>query len=198
MADLTQAPIEQVRTVIRQGRIEANPWQVLQINNTDDAAPLASPTLPNAPVLTPLALWLAQRAQWQERARAGSLGVWLSPTDDPAALAKDITQLQLIAIDFPTLVDGRGFSIAALLRNRYGYKNELRAMGAVKRDRLFYMQRVGFDAFALAADENAPAALAALTTFSESYQSAYTQPLPLFRRAPAHLLANPQRQHSTP
>ena len=75
-------------------------------------------------------------------------------------------------------------SIAALLRSRYGFKGELRAIGDVLRDQLFYLQRVGFSAFALRADKDIHDALNALSDFSETYQGAIDQALPLFRRRP--------------
>ena len=106
----------------------------------------------------------------------------LQPTDDPAALAGRLGQLALIAINFPKYGDGRGYSIARLLRERYGYKGELRAVGVVARDQLQQMARCGFDSFLLREGEDAQAALAAFDDFSEAYQASAAQPLPLFRR----------------
>jgi len=82
-------------------------------------------------------------------------------------------------VHFPLASDGRGYSVAALLRNRFGYRGELRAFGAIGRDHLHYLQRVGFDAFVVSQPEKA---IASLDDFSEAYQGAFTQPLPLFRR----------------
>jgi uncharacterized protein (DUF934 family) len=89
----------------------------------------------------------------------------------------------VVAVDFPKFADGRGYSIAYNLRARLGYTGELRAIGDVLRDQLFYMQRVGFDAFAVRADKNIHDALKGLTDFSETYQSSWDQKNPLFRRA---------------
>lgn len=88
----------------------------------------------------------------------------------------------VIALNFPAFTDGRHCSSAYLLRNRYGYKGELRAIGDVLRDQLFSYQRVGFDAFALRADKDPVDALKAFEEFSEVYQASTDQPLPLFRR----------------
>ena len=79
-------------------------------------------------------------------------------------------------------MDGRGYSIARLLRERYGWRGELRAIGDVLRDQLFYLTRCGFDAFELRAGQDAQAALTALADFSEAYQSSVERPQPLFRR----------------
>ena len=106
----------------------------------------------------------------------------LEPQDDPAAIAARLQNVSLIEINFPKFGDGRGFSIARLLRERYGYKGELRAVGQVARDHLYYMEKCGFDAFLLRDGEDVDEALAAFGDFSEAYQATVAQPLPLFRR----------------
>lgn len=88
----------------------------------------------------------------------------------------------MIAVNFPAFTDGRGFSSARLLRERYGYKGEIRAIGDVLRDQLFFMRRCGFDAYAIRADRSPEDALVSLDDFSEVYQTSVEQPLPLFRR----------------
>lgn len=84
--------------------------------------------------------------------------------------------------ELPAFTDGRHCSTAYLLRNRYGYKGEVRAIGDVLRDQLFSYLRVGFDAFALREDKDPLDALKAFEEFSEVYQASTDQPLPLFRR----------------
>ena len=108
--------------------------------------------------------------------------VVLEPTDDPRSLAERLPGLKLIAINFPKYGDGRGYSIARLLRERYGYKGELRAIGVVARDHLQLMVQCGFDSFQLREGEDAQAALAGLEDFTEVYQANAAQPVPLFRR----------------
>ena len=108
--------------------------------------------------------------------------VVLEPTDDPRSLAERLPGLKLIAINFPKYGDGRGYSIARLLRERYGYKGELRAIGVVARDHLQLMAQCGFDSFQLREGEDAQAALAGLEDFTEAYQANAAQPVPLFRR----------------
>jgi len=108
--------------------------------------------------------------------------VVFEPTDDLAAFAGRIGSLRIIAVNFPKYGDGRGYSIARLLRERYGYKGELRAVGVVARDHLQQMERCGFDSFLLREGENAQDALAAFDDFSEAYQANAAQPAPLFRR----------------
>jgi uncharacterized protein (DUF934 family) len=108
--------------------------------------------------------------------------VVLQPADDPAALADRIGSLTVIAINFPKFGDGRGYSIARLLRERYGYRGELRAVGEVARDHLHAMAQCGFDVFQLREGENPQEALTAFGDFSEQYQATTAQPVPLFRR----------------
>jgi uncharacterized protein (DUF934 family) len=106
----------------------------------------------------------------------------LEPTDDPAAVAGRLAGVARVEVHFPKFGDGRGFSIARLLRERYGYKGELRAVGHITRDHLFFMESVGFDAFELRDGEDPYEALAAFDDFSESYQASVARPQPLFRR----------------
>lgn len=108
--------------------------------------------------------------------------VVFEPTVDLAAQVERIGALGIIAVNFPKYSDGRGYSIARLLRERYGYKGELRAVGVVARDHLQLMAQCGFDSFLLREGEDAQAALAAFDDFSESYQANAAQPVPLFRR----------------
>ena len=106
----------------------------------------------------------------------------LEPTDDPAAVADRLGRVARVEVNFPKFGDGRGYSIAKLLRERYGYKGELRAVGEVVRDHLYYMENAGFDAFLLREGEDPIEALTGFDDFSEAYQATATRPLPLFRR----------------
>ena len=85
-------------------------------------------------------------------------------------------------MNFPKFGDGRGYSIARLLRERYGYTGELRAIGDVLRDHLQFMEQCGFDAFALREDQNIDEALRAFDDFSDGYQTSARRPVPLFLR----------------
>ena len=165
--------------VIRYGRVEPDGWSYLGLEG-DVPAPAQ---LPPGPVLVPLAEWQGHRELL--RARAQPVGVWLKPDDDPGALADDVNALPLVAVHFPRFTDGRGYSIAVLLRRRYGYRGELRAFGDVGRDQLFYQRRCGFDSFRLAPHRDPEAALASLQPFSVRYQGAVDDPLPLFRKRAA-------------
>jgi phosphoadenosine phosphosulfate reductase len=136
----------------------------------------------DAPAIVPLALWLAERSAFLVRR---DVGVWLAPTDDPAALADDVAALPVIAVDFPKFTDGRGYSIARLLRDRFGFAGELRAVGDVLRDQLFALSQCGFDAFVIRADRDAADALASLEDFASVYTATSRTPQPWFRRRSA-------------
>ena len=115
-------------------------------------------------------------------ARPGRVGVRVRSDQTPDILAAALPQLAVVAIEFPKYVDGRGYSIARLLRERMGFEGELRAVGNVLRDQLFYMRRCGFNAFELEPGKDVTDALEAFKEYSVVYQAAADQPLPLFRR----------------
>ena len=95
----------------------------------------------------------------------------LEPSADPAAVSLEgVTRIE---VHFPKFGDGRGYSIARLLRTRHGYRGELRAVGHITRDLLFFLESCGFDAFELREGENPHEALAAFEDFSHSYQRGY-------------------------
>jgi uncharacterized protein (DUF934 family) len=131
-------------------------------------------------VIVPLDLWMSERDALSFR--LGRIGVWLEAGTDPAALAPDLARFNVIAVRFASCTDGRGYTLARLLRERYGYRGELRAIGDVLRDQLYYLSRCGFDAFALRADQDPAQALSAFDDFSEAYQASVERPEPLFRR----------------
>ncbi|MDE2388247.1 MAG: DUF934 domain-containing protein [Betaproteobacteria bacterium] len=162
--------------IIKNKAIVADDWTVLRLQENEAAGsvPVAA-----GKVIVPLKVWQAQRAELQQRKE---IGVWLASDERPEELKGDIGKFAVIAVNFPKFSDGRGYSIAFNLRARLGYTGELRAIGDVLRDQLFYMQRVGFDAFAPRPDRKIEDALKGLSDFSEVYQTSFDPKLPLFRR----------------
>jgi len=158
--------------LIKDGAIIEDRWTLWREQPTGALAP-------DRPAIVPLPWWIAQRSALLAR---GEVGVWLAPDADPQALADDIGRLPLIAVDFPQFSDGRGYSIARLLRSQYGFSGELRAIGDVLRDQLFYLRQCGFNAFAVRSERNLEDALRGLRDFSDSYQATAATPVPLFRR----------------
>jgi uncharacterized protein (DUF934 family) len=101
------------------------------------------------------------------------IAVRVAPADKVEDLAPHLGRVALVAIEFPNPGDGRGYTSARLLRQRYGFKGEIRAVGAgVKQDLLFFMARCGIDAFELADGENEAEARQALQRFTLAYQPA--------------------------
>lgn len=168
--------------IIRQRAVIQDNWQLLE-QGPIGALPVTGD------VIVALDLWASARDALLSR--PGHIGVWLEPDADPAALAPDLACFKVIAIRFASFADGRGYSLARLLRERYGYRGELRAIGEVLRDQLYYLSRCGFDAFALRADQDLEQALSAFDDFSEAYQTSVERPEPLFRR---RLEPNPQEK----
>src|SRR5690606_6714818 len=131
-------------------------------------------------LIVPLQLW--REHAHALKARDGGLGIWLDADEAVEEIADDLQHFQVVALNFPVFTDGRHYSSARLLRERYGYKGEIRAIGDVLRDQLFYMRRCGFDAFAVRPDRDPYDALQGLKDFSVTYQAGVDDPLPLFRR----------------
>ena len=119
--------------------------------------------------------------QWQNLADKKGSAVQLEPGQEPTPLFGALDKINLLVINFSAFTDGRGFSYARDVRE-HGYQGELRASGHFIRDQLTYLQRCGFDAFQMGDDSHLDAALTSLNDFTEHYQAAIDQPLPLFRR----------------
>ncbi|MCF6214599.1 MAG: DUF934 domain-containing protein [Emcibacter sp.] len=120
---------------------------------------------------------------WQEMDLSGrNIGLQLEPDDMLSDIKDDLHQFDLIAINFPTFADGRGYSMAKILRDRLGYKKEIRAVGDVMRDQLFYLQRCGFNAYEIKSGRDIVDALEAFEDFSVKYQTSSDEHIPLYRR----------------
>lgn len=135
---------------------------------------------PSGDVIVSVEAWNAHHAAGRP-AREGQLGVLLRSHERPERV-EGLEHVTLVAVEFPKFGDGRGYSIARTLRDQLRYRGELRAVGNVLRDQLFYMARCGFDSFALQPGKDIVGALAAFEDFSVTYQAAADEPLPLYRR----------------
>lgn len=159
------------KQIILDGALADNSWHLVTAD---------SDTALTDGAIVPLATWLAIR---ESGSIAGKrVGVWLAPADDPAELADDVARLPLIAVQFPAFTDGRGYSIGRLLRERFGFRGELRAFGDVGRDHVFNLSRCGFNAFEIKQSQEPGQALGGLADFSEGYQTSVERPVPLYRR----------------
>ena len=153
-------------------------WKTLEMAEGETPETVA---LPAGDVIYPFAVWQARKAEIT--AQQGGIGLLIQPDEKVEEVAADLSRFTVIAVNFPKFVDGRGYSTASLLRQRYGYTGEMRAVGDVLHDQLFFMQRVGFDAFALKDGKSVEYALSkGFSPFSETYQASTSQPQPYFRR----------------
>lgn len=109
--------------------------------------------------------------------------VWLDSDETPEilqnALGNELNRLPLVAIHFPVFSDGRGYSYAQILRQDLQYTGEIRAVGDILVDQLFFMRRCGFNAFVLRDPEQIKAAEQAFETFKYCYQAASDQRQPI-------------------
>ena len=158
-------------TLIKGGHVVPNEWNLVH-EVADD--PVETRTI----VPAPYALSHADTLFGVGR----EIGVWIEPDAEPDDLAELLDRISLIAIRFSTLNDGRGLSIAVLLRTRFGYAGELRAIGEVHEDVLHYMYRCGFDSYELPNGHDPNVALAAMSSYSDYYQGSVVDPRPAFRR----------------
>jgi uncharacterized protein (DUF934 family) len=155
--------------LIKDGRAAADPWIAL---GGDEAVPDA------VAVIVGLARWRADREALIRR--AGPLGLRLKSDQPPSAVAGDLGRFALVALEFPKFTDGRGYSYARLLRERFGYRGEVRAVGNVLRDQFLFMHRCGFDAFEVPAHD-VDVWIGALNEITVAYQPASDDRAPAWR-----------------
>ncbi|MEY8205246.1 MAG: DUF934 domain-containing protein [Bermanella sp.] len=135
--------------------------------------------LPSGNILVPAPYWLDNRDALNAR---GNVGIWLASDVELAPYLSLISSLPLIAIHFPAFANGRGYSLARLVKERSDFSGELRAIGDVLLDQLFFMRRCGFDSYLLKDGLSGQKALDFFSTFTDPYQLANDLPEPLFRR----------------
>jgi len=155
-----------------EGRVSQDAWALL--GDEDEI-------LAGADVVVSLARFKAERETLLAR-NSGRLGVSIAPADAVEDIAEDVARFATVFVQFPGFRDGRGYSSARLLRERFGYTGELRAIGDVLEDQIFYMLRCGFDAFELRGEHAEAIFARASKTFSVAYQSSADA------QAPAHVL----------
>ena len=158
-----------MQQIIKNGQLVNDDW-----NRVDEVG-----LFPEGKILISMSSWNEQQVQFFKR--YGEIGIWMESNENPEEI-ENLERIPVIGILFENFMDGRGFSIARLLRERLDYQGEIRAIGLPIRDQLSYMVKCGFDAFDLADHYDLEEALASLNDFSESYQASVQQKTPLFRR----------------
>jgi uncharacterized protein (DUF934 family) len=149
----------------------------------DDARYPGEESASGTRMVQPVAQFITARSAGQESGSAAA--VLIGPEDEVEVLAPHLARLSLIVIEFPKIGEGRGYSQARMLRQRYDYTGELRARGAIKRDQLFFLARCGFDSFDLDPAEDLQAALGSFNDFSVAYQDGSDALVQVRRRAGA-------------
>ncbi len=156
--------------IIKDQQIQDDSWQLVAKDATDN--------LPAGDIIVPVEFW---KENTEDLSQRGNVAVWIDAGEEAESIAEDLDKIAFVAINFPAFTDGRGYSYARLLRERYSYQGEIRAIGDVLQDQLQHMTRCGFNSFSLKEGKNIETALAGLKTINEPYQAATDLP-PLFRR----------------
>ncbi len=165
-----------MRKLIKDGAIVDDIWTVLK----DATGPEVLQAIPGKNLIVPLQFWQDNNEELANH--AGNISIWLDSDENVNQIGARLHELPLIALNFPVFSDGRSYTNARELRQRLHYEGEVRAIGDVLRDQLFYMSRCGFDAFDLRFDQNPEDCLSAFNDFKTGYQATIAEPDPLFRR----------------
>jgi len=164
--------------LIKDKAVAVDTWKTLELAEGETPETVV---LPAGDIIFPLPVWQARKTEIISTCKR--IGLLIQPDERVEDVAGDLEYFIVIAVNFPKFVDGRGYSTASLLRQRYAYQGELRAVGDVLHDQLFFMQRVGFDSYALKDGKNAVHAVnKGFSSFGDAYQASTSQPQPLFRR----------------
>lgn len=134
--------------LVKNGSVVKDEWKTLVLGEGDSPE---SVRLPVGPVLVPVSVWRARRAELihREYEHGWPLGVWLAAHEDAAEIARDVDDFTVIAVAFDRYSDGKAYATACDLRERYRFAGELRAIGDVPGDQVGYRREVGFDAVAV-------------------------------------------------
>ncbi|HTE39594.1 MAG TPA: DUF934 domain-containing protein [Steroidobacteraceae bacterium] len=160
-----------MRKLIKQREIVDDTWTYAD----EEAAATA-----NA-VIVPLAQFVAERDQWLSSGK--KLGVRVAPAEILDAIVADLPRIALVACEFGGIGEGRGYTHAQLLRRRHNFQGEIRAVGNIKRDQVFYMARCGFDTFDFPAGTDLSVPLSAFNDFNVAYQPSSDRGVELKKRA---------------
>ncbi|MEX2353886.1 MAG: DUF934 domain-containing protein, partial [Gammaproteobacteria bacterium] len=150
--------------VIKDNRIIEDDWSRIAVVEPGQAIPA------DGDLILPFSYWKENQETLSNR--SGNTAVCLNGDDNIEELAGYLEQFSLIALDFPLFKDGRCYSHARLLRDRYAYQGDIRAVGDVLRDQLFYMKRCGISSFHVREDKDIEDALKAFQDFTVKYQPA--------------------------
>ncbi|NKB38166.1 MAG: DUF934 domain-containing protein [Gammaproteobacteria bacterium] len=160
--------------VIKDNKVIDDNWQIVEGSAIESG-------LPAGDVILPFSVWQSNREailSWNDR----KLGLLINGEHDIDDLAGDLDHFNIIAIEFPAFKDGRGYSQARILRDHYDYSGDLRAVGDVLRDQLYFMQRCGISSFLIKEEKDIEDAIRGFSDFSVKYQTAADGAEPLYKQ----------------
>ena len=158
--------------IIKDKKISDDDWVI--VRELDEAAPI-----PEGNVILPFSYWQANRDVLLKQDSAHA--VWIDGDVETEELSGDLDHFSIIGLDFPAFKDGRSYTHARMLRDRYGFEGELRAIGNVLRDQMFFMFRCGIDCFEVSEGKDAEEALKSFNDFSVRYQAAADDAVPIYK-----------------
>lgn len=164
------------KKLLSNGAVVYDKWQLIDAAHVEKAS-----DLPEGKIIVSLDLWLEFRDTLVLRG-PDKLGLVLQPDQSPRLIEADLALLSVIAIHFPVFTDGRGYSYARELHERYQFEGEVRAIGDVLIDQLYAMRRCGFNAFVMRNEDDTNIAHRYLSTFSFPYQGAVDDARPIWHR----------------
>jgi len=162
--------------LIKDKVLVADAWTLLK----ESTGPEVLDVVRGKNLIVPLKFWLENGAEIA--LYEGAIGIWLDSNETPGMINSDLNEIPVIALNFPSFTDGRSYSSARQLRNVYSYRGELRAIGDILRDQIYYLSQCGFNSFSLRHDQDPELCLQAFEDFTTNYQATVSQPTPLFRR----------------
>jgi uncharacterized protein (DUF934 family) len=180
----------QLPKVEQEVRMQAGKVVMFKLTGENTVTPeqVANTVVPaTGKVIIPMSVYVARKNEFASRLENQEIGIWLATheiVDTLIAVEPNLNVFPIIAVHVERFADGRIFSIGNLLRTRYGYNHVLRAFGDVLRDQLFFLKRSGFNSYLVRADRSAEEALQGLKDFTQPYQGAVDNSLPVWRRIP--------------
>ena len=165
-----------MQKLIKNGQLTQDYWTILR----EATGPEVLQAVPGKSFIVPLKFWKLYQGDLADY--DGDVAIWLDSDENVKDIGPELERFSLVALNFPIFSDGRPYTNARELRECLKYGGEIRAIGDVLRDQLYYMSQCGFNAFDLRSDQNSENCLTAFADFSTSYQATISEPSPLFRR----------------
>ena len=165
-----------MQTLINRDSVIQDSWTLVQ----EATGPEILEVIQGKDLIVPKKFWNLYKADIENY--SGKITVWLDSDEFVEEIQDDLHSFPLIALNFPVFSDGRPYTSARELRQSLNFYGEIRAIGDVLRDQIFYMSQCGFDSFLLRSDQDPDSCIQALRDFKTNYQSTILEPNPLFRR----------------